>query len=211
MIRVWDPVVRIGHWVLVAGFATAWLTEGEPEWLHTWAGYAVAATVVLRVIWGFVGPERARFTHFVVGPGRAFAYVRALLTGKAPRHVGHSPAGGLMAVALLAALAGTTLTGMILYAQEENAGPLAPWYGTQRAAIDMPAVIAPALADEDEREHGGDGEHGEDRGETMEELHEIFANLTLGLVLLHLCGVVVASLAHRENLPRAMIDGLKRP
>jgi len=216
MIRVWDPVVRIGHWVLVAGFAVAFLTEGEPEWLHTWAGYAVAATVVLRVVWGFVGPEKARFATFVVGPVRALAYVGALVAGKAPRHVGHSPAGGLMAVMLLAALAGTTWTGMALYAQEENAGPLAPWYGGGQVAVEAPALVAPAFADEDEHEYGdhgeyGDGDQGDEGDGAMEDLHETFANVTLVLVLLHLGGVAAGSLAHRENLPRAMVDGLKRP
>jgi cytochrome b len=208
---VWDRVVRVGHWVLVGGFAIAYLTEGEPEWLHTWAGYAVAATVALRVVWGFVGPQRARFSDFVTGPGRAFAYLKGLLQGTAPRYVGHSPAGGLMAIALLAALAGTTWTGMILYAQEENAGPLAPWYGGQTAAIEAPALIASARADED----GEDGEHeGGRRGEgegSVEELHETLANATLILILLHVAGVVVASRAHDENLVRAMIDGRKRP
>jgi cytochrome b len=208
MIRVWDPIVRWGHWVMVGGFAVAYLTEGEPEWLHTWAGYAVAATVALRVVWGFVGPEKARFSDFVTGPGRALAYARGLLAGTSPRYLGHSPAGGLMAVALLAALAATTWTGMILYAQEENAGPLAPWYGGGAAAISAPALIPSALADDDDDEREGGGREGD---ESVEELHEFLANATLFLVVLHVGGVIVASRAHRENLARAMVDGMKRP
>jgi cytochrome b len=206
-LMVWDRLVRVGHWVLVGGFAIAYLTEGEPEWLHTWAGYAIAATVALRVVWGFVGPRRARFSDFVTGPRQALAYLKGLLNGTAPRFVGHSPAGGLMAVALLAALAGTTWTGMMLYAQEENAGPLAPWYGGGTAAIEAPALVSSALADDDDH----DGRHGGERGESVEELHETFANATLLLALLHVAGVVVASRAHDENLVRAMIDGRKRP
>jgi cytochrome b len=81
-LQVWDPVVRIGHWVIVAAFAVAYLTKGEPEWLHTYAGYAIATTVLIRVVWGFVGPGHARFTDFVRGPGAVFGYLRALATGK---------------------------------------------------------------------------------------------------------------------------------
>lgn len=202
MIAVWDPLIRIGHWVLVGGFAIAYLTEGEPEWLHSWAGYAVAATVALRVVWGFVGPERARFASFVTTPVKGLRYLRALLHGGAPRHVGHSPAGGLMTVALLAMLAATSWTGMILYAQEDNAGPLAPWYG---ATVEAAAPQATALR------HDDDDDHHEGRGDSVEDLHAVLSNVTLALIVLHIAGVMLASRVHGENLPRAMIDGRKRP
>jgi cytochrome b len=201
LVRVWDPLIRIGHWVLVVAFATAYLTEGEPQWLHTSAGYAIAVTVALRILWGLVGPRRARFSDFVAGPGRVFAYLRDLLTGRAERHLGHSPAGGAMTLAVLFALAVTALSGMATLAVEEGQGPL--------AGIVTSASL-PAWAEEDE-DHDDYGEHGEGGGgEAFEEIHEFAANATLLLILLHLAGVAWASRAHGENLVRAMIDGRKR-
>lgn len=201
LVRVWDPLIRIGHWVLVVAFATAYLTEGEPQWLHSFAGYAIAVTVALRILWGLVGPRRARFSDFLTGPGRVFAYLRDLLTGGAERHLGHSPAGGAMTLALLFALAVTALSGMATLAVEEGQGPL--------AGIVTSASL-PAWAEEDE-DHDEYGEHGEGGGaEAFEEIHEVAANVTLLLIVLHVAGVAWASRAHGENLVRAMIDGRKR-
>lgn len=200
MVRVWDPLIRVGHWVLVVAFATAYLSEGEPQWLHSYAGYAIAVTVAVRILWGFVGPRRARFTDFVTGPGRVLQYLRDLVSGRAERHLGHSPAGGAMTVALLFALTLTALSGMATLAVEEGQGPL--------AGI-VTAQSLPAWAMEEDDDHDEYGEQGEG-GDAFEEIHEFAANATLLLIVLHLLGVLWASRVHGENLARAMISGRKR-
>src|SRR4051794_37129701 len=117
MVRVWDPLVRIGHWVLVLAFFIAYFTEDDLLTWHTWAGYTVAIVVLIRVIWGFIGPEQARFRDFVYRPSIALAYLRDLVLLRSQRYLGHSPGGGVMILALLAALAATTLTGMAVLAE----------------------------------------------------------------------------------------------
>jgi len=46
-------------------------------------------------------------------------------------------------------------------------------------------------------------------GDALEELHELFANAMLAVVLIHIAGVIVSSVLHRENLVRSMITGFK--
>lgn len=46
-------------------------------------------------------------------------------------------------------------------------------------------------------------------GEWAEEVHEVLANIMLGIVIVHIVAVVVGSFLHRENLVRAMITGKK--
>ncbi|NND92891.1 MAG: hypothetical protein HKN42_18690 [Granulosicoccus sp.] len=45
----------------------------------------------------------------------------------------------------------------------------------------------------------------------VENVHEMAATLLLVMVVVHVAGVIHASLMHRENLARSMLDGRKRP
>ncbi len=194
MIRVWDPLVRMVHWALVAAVAIARITAEESVPLHLWAGYTVAGLVALRLVWGFVGSRYARLAQFVPGPSRLGGYVAALVRGREPRYVGHNPAGAVMILALIATLGVTAWTGWLM-----EGSPLPG--GDQAAAM----LVSPAFADDDddreiERREAGPG--------WAEDLHEASANLLP--IALHVAGVVWESLHGHENLVRAMVTGRKR-
>lgn len=198
-VPVWDPFVRIAHWVLVIAFFVAYFTEDDFLTQHVWAGYTVATIVLVRVVWGFVGSRHARFADFLYDPATVLRYLGDLVLGRARRYLGHSPAGGAMVIALLLALAATTWSGLMVYAYDRQAGPLA-------GLVAPPAADGPAAAPNREGASAGF----EAREDFWEATHELFANLTLVLVILHIGGVVLASVVHRENLVAAMLKGKKR-
>ena len=187
-IAVWDPFVRIFHWILVLAFFTAYFVEphGSLEIVHVWAGYVVTVLVILRIAWGFVGTKHARFSDFIYGPKTGIRYLIDLLRGHGKRYIGHSPAGAWMVYMLLAGLLVTTFFGMSIYAIEDGRGPLALLFSSGAA--------------------GGKSA----MKEFYEEGHDLLGNLMLLLVILHLCGVAAASYVHRENLPRSMVTGRKK-
>jgi cytochrome b len=112
--RVWDAFVRVFHWSLVASFAVAWLSGEDWKSLHIWAGYAAAALIALRLVWGLIGTHYARFSQVVRPPLVVASYLRDVATGREARYLGHNPAGGAMIVALLATLVGLCLSGWLL-------------------------------------------------------------------------------------------------
>lgn len=102
--KVWDPVVRIFHWALVAGFAANALFTDPEEGLHRLVGYAIAALLALRILWGLVGPRYARFASFPPSLAGAWSQVAEVASGRRRVHLGHTPLGALMIYNLLLTL-----------------------------------------------------------------------------------------------------------
>jgi cytochrome b len=181
-VRVWDPFVRIFHWGLVLSFLLAYVTEEDILSIHTLAGYVVIGLLFLRIIWGFIGTRYAKFSEFAYAPSTIYQFLVETGKFRAPRYLGHNPAGGAMIFMLIASLLMTSISGLVVYGAAEQAGPLA----------DMMSGFPMFFS------------------ELSEEIHEFFANFTLLLVILHVGGVLLESLIHRENLVLSMITGRKR-
>lgn len=166
-ILVWDLPTRVGHWLLVASFAVAWLTGESEEWrlVHVAAGYAMAAVLAFRLFWGIAGTRYARFSSFLFSPRQALGYLAGLLRGENSHWVGHNPAGSYAIYLLILFGFATAGSGWAIYAELG--------------------------------------------GEWLGEFHEVLAGTMLAVVGLHVAGVVVSGLLHRENLVRSMINGHK--
>jgi len=179
-IKVWDLLVRIFHWSLVFSFAIAYLTEDDWMQLHVYAGYIIGFLLLFRLVWGFVGSHYARFSSFLFRPKAVGEYLKQAVSFKAPRYLGHNPAGSAMIFLLISVLATAVISGLFLYGTTDYLGPLAGFF------------------------------EGEFAADILEEAHEIFANLAVLLIVLHLGGVIFSSLEHRENLVKSMVTGLKK-
>ena len=166
-VPVWDRFVRLFHWSCAGLVLLAFLTTDDARWMHEFAGYAVLALIAARIVWGTIGTHHALFISFVAGPRDVFHYLTLLRRGRAPRYLGHNPAGGAMIVALLVLLVIVAGSGWL---SETDAYFGVPW---------------------------------------VDHLHHVSAHLLLGLIGLHVAGVVASSWLHRENLVLAMITGRK--
>ncbi len=113
-LKVWDPFVRVFHWTLVAFFLINFLfTEAEGA-LHEWLGYAVLVLIGLRIIWGIVGPTRARFSAFPPSVEASLSHLKEISRGIARPHDSHSPLGALMIYNLLVTIVLIGITGYMI-------------------------------------------------------------------------------------------------
>ncbi len=135
LIKVWDLPLRLFHWLLVAGFFVAYLTEDELLTIHVWSGYLVSALLLFRLAWGFIGNEYARFSNFLCSPVKSVVYVKDVLALKAKRYLGHNPAGAAMIMLLLFSLLMTSITGFAVYGADQGAGPLAHMVGSSNEKL----------------------------------------------------------------------------
>ncbi|WP_144153403.1 cytochrome b/b6 domain-containing protein [Paraburkholderia sp. BCC1885] len=143
-VLVWDAPLRLFHWLAVLLVAGAYVTLklNWMEW-HVRIGEALLALVLFRLLWGCFGSETARFRSFVALPASALRHLRHLLRREPDLQVGHNAAGGWMVLLLLGLLLLETLSGLYVYNEVADEGPLSEtmptWFAN--AISSMHAVV----------------------------------------------------------------------
>ena len=178
---VWDPLVRIFHWLLAICFITAYLVEDERLNLHLLAGSIVLGLIIFRLVWGMIGGVYSRFADFSCSASELRKHLYALIRLRPTDHLGHTPMGAVMIIVLLSGLLLLTLSGTVLYGIENSSLSFSPLV----ANLNPESVIA------------------------LENVHTLVADGLVLLVLLHIGGVMVESILQKQNLIRAMITGYK--
>nr|WP_321442774.1 cytochrome b/b6 domain-containing protein [uncultured Cohaesibacter sp.] len=181
-VKIWDPALRLFHWALVIAVAAAWgLGEFGPDimTLHFYAGYTVCGLLAFRLIWGFVGPKTARFSHFIYGPKTVITYLSGMFKRQPSYWPGHNPLGAFAAFALLAILIAQAATGLMSDPDDYvNVGPLASYVGYDMATL-------------------------------ANRLHHILSKAVMIIVVLHLAAILFYKIWKHENLVTPMVTGWK--
>lgn len=186
-VPAWDLPTRAFHWTLLALIVWAWVSVSFAEALgdttlvyHRINGLTILTLIVWRILWGFTGSSTSRFAGFVRGPTTVASYAGALLRGRAARYLGHNPMGGLMVLALLATI--VTIGSLGLFAVDDNDLVGGPLYRLV----------------------------GESQNIRLTRLHDqIFYNLLLPLVMLHIAVNSIYTLVKKDPLIQAMVTGRK--
>lgn len=182
-VKVWDFLIRLLHWILVLGFVSAYLTARfHIGFLHNIIGYFLCCLLASRILWGLVGSKYARFDSFVFSITETISYLRTLIKGNPAHYFGHNPAGALMIFALLIILTLILLSGLATLAVIDFEGPMQFLINY----LDDNASFA------------------------IRHMHNLLINVALILIPLHIFGVVIGSIQHKENLVRAMFTGKKK-
>jgi cytochrome b len=181
--KIWDPVTRLWHWVLVVAVVLGW-SFGEfmsfsTIQYHFYCGYTVLGLILFRCVWGLFGPEPVRVRALLPNPRALLAYVKRLGARVPSGTPGHNPLGALAVIAMIALLGLQASSGLFIESEDYfEAAPLAH-------------LVSDAVTNQ------------------LIWWHKLVAKLILGVVVLHVGAIFFYLLWKKENLIIAMITGWK--
>ena len=181
--KIWDPVTRLWHWVLVLVISLGWsfgkfMSFDNIQW-HFYIGYLVLGLMLFRFLWGFVGPAPVRYRAIIPTLAATLNYLRHIGRRAPSGSPGHNPVGSLSVIAMLIAITTQAVTGLFIESDEFfQYGPLAGY-------------VSEAMVNR------------------LTWWHHFNADLILVLVVLHVSAILFYLVWKKENLVKPMITGWK--
>jgi len=192
-IKVWDMQTRVFHWMLVVCISCALVLADMPGYLgykiidsDAWLGFHIAAgsgagvLLAFRILWGFTGPYYSRFSSFRFYINELIEYIKAVLKNQKTSYVGHNPGASWTVTGIISIGLFAVFTGIVVFGIDERRGILKFLY-----AYYHPYVNA------------------------LKFIHRLFAYLLLGLILIHISGVLLETIRHKTGIITAMFTGKK--
>ncbi len=118
-IFAFDIPTRLFHWIMATLFISAYMivefvdSEEVLFSYHMILGLTLAVAVILRIIWGFLGSEYARFTSLHLNPKDAINYFLNLHKSKT-LYAGHNPASSWILIIMILLALGLASTGTLM-------------------------------------------------------------------------------------------------
>jgi Ni/Fe-hydrogenase 1 B-type cytochrome subunit len=225
--RVWDRSIRWFHWInvltvlalIAIGVAilnskALGVSDDGKVLLKTWhvyIGYVFAVNLGWRLIWGFVGNRFSRW-NAILPFGSQYrehkkAFFSGLKQGKSVGFQGHNPLARWMVTILLLLLTVQAVTGLVLAGTDiykpPFGGQIKAWVAESPETMDLIKPYSEAGIDK------AAFKAMRDFRAPFKEIHELTFFILVGLIVLHLLGVIVTELRERNGLVSAMFTGRK--
>lgn len=122
-VYIWSRVTRYFHWILVVCIALTFISAEFKNLflLHIASGIVAGGLLTFRLLWGFIGPTYAKFSHFDFSFKDLFYYFTKLFKDK-KIYVGHNPAASWATILLIVFGFFCTVSGVILLGAEDDRG-----------------------------------------------------------------------------------------
>lgn len=205
IVSVWDWQTRVLHWtnamlvislaLLALGFEMfeeLGMSEDYLKEIHAYIGYVFIFTLTLRILWGFIGNEYARWLDIIPYKKERWTAIwgniKWYLSGfkiKPPTSIGHNPLASLFYAALFLVLISQVLTGIVLSGLEFGLAPLGSFFS------------------------GYDHDAKEAVEDIFKEVHEFGFWFIILFFIAHMTGLIVHTIFEKAGLFSSMIHGKK--
>jgi cytochrome b len=120
---VWSKITRYFHWILVICIAATFISAEFKNALlaHVAFGSIAGGLLTFRLIWGFIGPTHAKFSHFNFSLSDLLYYLTNLFKDR-KIYAGHNPAASWATVLLIVFGFFCTLSGVFLLGSGDDRG-----------------------------------------------------------------------------------------
>jgi len=181
---VWPIGTRIIHWMIAISFTSAFITSFYEYSLHNHValGFIFLIMIIYRIIWGFIGPEYAKFKNFKLRlPELKYYFVEKVQNRWRKIPAGHNPASSWFTIWAMGMGSIIVATGLLLYGVQEGKGIFRDLNSNYSEYMFL-----------------------------LDAIHKYASYIFVGWVVLHISGVLIEQFWHKTGMVFAMINGYKK-